>query len=59
MTSHASTSSADLGLFGFPNHGSIRIVFPPGVLISMQACPYHVIVVSRSSVIGHLQIAAS
>src|SRR5664279_2180790 len=47
--SQAVTASAAFGLFGFPNHGSIRIVFPPGVRTSTQAWPYQVIVVAGSS----------
>jgi hypothetical protein len=55
ITSHRSTVSGGLGLFGLPNQGSTRTVFPPGVRISKQAWPYQVIVVSGSSGKGHLQ----
>jgi hypothetical protein len=50
--SQAATSAAAFGLFGFPNQGSIRIVFPPGVRTSTQAWPYQVIVVAASSPIA-------
>src|SRR4051812_31927551 len=42
MMSHAWTSSGDRGLLGFLNQGSNRIVLPPGVRTSQQACPNHV-----------------
>ena len=45
MRSQRSTDSTARGLVGFPNQGSKRIVLSPGVRISTQACPYHVIVV--------------
>ena len=54
-TSHRSTWSAGFGLSGFPNHGSMRIVLPPGDASSTQAWPYQVMVVSRPSVIDHLR----
>ncbi len=51
--SQRSTVSAGRGLFGLPNQGSMRTVLPPGVtVISTQAWPYQVILVSRSSPIG-------
>ena len=31
------------GLVGLPNHGSIRMVLPPGVVTSTHECPYQVI----------------
>src|SRR2546425_3633467 len=49
MTSQRSTRSAVFGLLGLPNHGSSRIVLPPGVVTSQQEWPYQVMVVSRSS----------
>src|SRR5450759_4065285 len=54
--SHAVTAAAAFGLFGLPNHGSMRIVFPPGVLTSTQACPYQVIVVAASRPIFSLPV---
>src|SRR3954469_10219133 len=51
-TSACVTWSADFGLFGFENHGSMITVFPPGVRISTTEWPYQVMVVSRPSGIG-------
>src|SRR5204862_7206865 len=45
MTSQRVTSSGASGLLGLANHGSKRTTTPPGVTISTQAWPYHVIVV--------------
>src|SRR5260221_13353467 len=46
MTSQATTSAAAFGLVGLPNHGSNRIVWPPGVDTSTHEWPYQVIVVA-------------
>src|SRR5712671_2437740 len=50
--SQRSTSVAGRGLRGFPNHGSNRIVLPPGVVTCQQACPYQVNVAFAFSPIG-------
>src|SRR5688572_11427856 len=42
ITSHCSTSSADLGEVGLLNHGSSRTTLPPGVRSSMHEWPYQV-----------------
>src|SRR6185436_5748206 len=49
MRSQRSTASADIGLDGFANHGSMRTVLPPAVSIRMQLWPYQVIVVPAGS----------
>ena len=52
IRSQRSIESAVRGLRGLPNHGSIRIVLPPGVRTSKQLWPYQVNVVSGSRPIG-------
>jgi hypothetical protein len=42
MTSQRSTAPGGRGLSGLPNHGSRRIVLPPGVVTSQQEWPNHV-----------------
>ena len=51
-TSHRSTASAERGLSGLPNHGSKRIVLPPGVVPPARMAVPGERRVARSSAIG-------